>query len=74
MRVKHDISATVSDGSQLYVTHSGTVIQRAPQRCSTLYFHALQVALLVVMAQIGCYVPATFMSLRCVGRVCLASL
>jgi hypothetical protein len=24
----------------------------------------LQVALLVVMAQIGCYVPATFMSLR----------
>lgn len=27
-----------------------------------------QVALLVVMAQVGCYVPATFMSLRCGAR------
>jgi hypothetical protein len=34
----------------------------------------LQVALLVVMAQIGCYVPATFMSLRCVGSMLTAIL
>jgi hypothetical protein len=36
---------------------------------NVVVFCKLQVALLVVMAQIGCYVPATFMSFRCVGSV-----